>query len=219
MKLLAFGATGSVGRELVEQALEQGHTQRYGVRPGPGKTGHRSSRAADLSGGCSGSRVSRGGGAGSASRALRAGCWTEGGRPFRRDAKYHQRHGESGYQTAHLSDHPRCRRQSGQSEFLLEAHHVRNAVARGLRRSCDPGGPHQTKPTRLDNRSPGCIHRWGSHRSVPIRLSGKRQDDGAQDLTGRCSRFHVASAERPDLSAPDTGSIVLSWMSRIDCAT
>ena len=110
MKLLAFGATGSVGRELVEQALEQGHSVTAFVRD-PAKLGIAHPELQIFQGDALDPASVEAAVRGQQAVLCALGAGRKGVCPFRRDAKYHQHHGESGCQTAHLSDHTRCRRQ------------------------------------------------------------------------------------------------------------
>ena len=212
MKLLAFGATGSVGRELVEQALEQGHSVTAFVRD-PAKLGIAHPELQIFQGDAldpaSVEAAVRGQQA--VLCALGAGrkgvVRSEGTRNI--------------ISTMEKAGVKRLICQTtlgvGDSEGNLNFFWKRIMFGMLLRQAFDDHVIQEDhiRQSQLDWTivRPGAFTDGGSHRSVPIWLSGKRQDDGAQDLTGRCCRFHVASAGRPDLSAPDTGSVVLSWIS------
>ena len=109
MKLLIFGSTGTIGRELVKQSLKQEHTVTAFARD-PAKLDIKHNNLQVTRGDANGSC----GGGGSDRRPRSSAVFTRGRQerydPVRGDTTYHQRDGEGGRPTFNLPNDPWSRR-------------------------------------------------------------------------------------------------------------
>jgi len=109
VKLIIFGSTGSIGRQLVKQALEQGHMVTAFARD-PVRVDIKHNNLQVAQGQCDGSRV----GGESGARPRSGAVFNRGGQerygPVRGNTKYHPRDGEGGRPTSYLPNNPRGRR-------------------------------------------------------------------------------------------------------------
>ena len=185
MKLLIFGSTGGTGRELVKQALDQGHSVMAYAR-NPDKIGNiQHSSLKIIYGDVLDPDAVEGAVAGQEAIFITIGAGAK--RTTLREEGTRRK-------TSDLSILAWRGRFSSQPAVLYQIHNRSGIPAKCFRRPRTSGSCCETKLVGLDYSSPSSSQGQPANGSISARLSHDGYTNQRLDLTCRCSRLHVKAA-------------------------